>query len=407
MIPLWRALPPLAAAGAIGLAVDRALGGAFGTGAARWPLRCLFTVALGYLLLIGGWLVLPAVTLGVWLGRGGTRAIADDRRALVAAAVAIAAGVVVAAARPPDPLYWDSFVWLGKARLAARHVGALLGLSLTPGSPVIPAGYPILHAAATAWLGGPSDAPAAVAAGAAAFKLLSLALFATALAGGGARRATVALAVLLATPLWLVHLRAAYVDLPLGLLAAALLLVVRDGRSLVGAAVIAVVLTGAKDEGFAHVVAVTGVMLAGGDRPQRRDALAALGCAAATFALWHAALALHHVTPDHALAAPAAVAPLAAAIVVHLGDFLSWGALWPLALAAIVVVIARRGRAGDAVTGAAALAAQATLLAAAMVFGGERVRAFALAGTLINRLLVQLAPTAALLIAAVADPTQP
>jgi hypothetical protein len=45
------------------------------------------------------------------------------------------------------------------------------------------------------------------------------------------------------------------------------------------------------------------------------------------------------------------------------------------------------------------LTGQAALLASALVFGPDRVRTFAFEGTLVNRLLLQLAPPAGALLA--------
>jgi len=409
VIPIFATVPVLAGAAGFGFVVDRALGGALGGGAVRWPLRCLVVGAIVYLFLIGGWLVLPGVVLAAWLGRRAPAVARDDRGALAAAVAALVVALALGVLRPAYPLYWDAFVWLGKARLAARHFGALRELALTPGSGVIPSGYPLFYPAAAAWLGGMRDDAAAVVAGATAFKLVALWLFATALAAAPRGRAALVLLVLFATPLWLVHLRSTYVDLSIGLFAASLLLLVHDARSLVGIAAVAIVLTGTKDEGFAHVVAVGGVMLVAGGSGRRRAALIAIGAATVAFLLWHGQLALHHVARDHALGPPAlaALPALGRALAVALGDFVSWGALWPLVLAALIVLVRRRSTHRDAVLYAEVLAAEAALFALAIACGSERVRAFAVGGTLVNRLLVQLAPTAALLVAAVAAPDDP
>src|SRR5688572_674780 len=132
----------LVASGVVGFAVDRALGGALGGDPTRWPLRCLVGIALAYLVLIGGTLVVLPLALALWWARG--RVDADEgSRSIGIAALVIA--VALASLRPAYPLYWDEFVWLGKARLAARGWSALRDLSLTPGADVIPSGYPLLY----------------------------------------------------------------------------------------------------------------------------------------------------------------------------------------------------------------------------------------------------------------------
>ena len=89
----------------------------------------------------------------------------------------------------------------------------------------------------------------------------------------------------------------------------------------------------------------------------------------------------------------------------HLADTRSWGALWPIAIACAALVLAR-GNAFRAGTRMATFAflAEGALLVSAIVCGPVRVRVFAFEGTLVNRLLLQLAPAAGvMLMLALAD----
>jgi hypothetical protein len=252
--------------------------------------------------------------------------------------------------------------------------------------------------------------------------LLALLLFLDAAAdtfAGDSQRpawAAFALGFLAVTPLVMVHLRSAYVDLPVGLLAATCALrlarcLTRPGErtaDLALAALAAIALGGLKDEGIAHVaaIAVAAVAVSAAGRGlHSRPALWTLAAAALPFAAWRVVLALHHVdNPDHALQAPDvhAVGPLAAMALSHLADVRSWGALWPLALAGAGVVLARFKTflvPTQVVTLAFLL--EAAALAAALAFGSPRVRTFAFEGTLLSRLLIQLAPTAGVMLALV------
>jgi hypothetical protein len=82
----------------------------------------------------------------------------------------------------------------------------------------------------------------------------------------------------------------------------------------------------------------------------------------------------------------------------HLADTRSWGALWPIAFACAALVLGRGKtfRSGSRFA-ARAFLAEGGVLFAALLFGPDRVRVFAFEGTLINRLLIQLAPPAGVL----------
>lgn len=400
---------------------------------ARWPLRAVVALAA---LVVG--LAHPALLGGAVAAAGAARlgrrlrarpidaaapapgAIAGNSRAVaIGLAFALVAATALALARPGWPLYWDEFVWLAKARLAAVDgVAALRRLALSPGSEVIPPGYPIGYPAAAALLSGGAPGaggagagdPGRLLLGATAVELLTVALLFTVVAGRHARRPralVVAAALLFATPLVVVHLRATYADLPVGALATALALLVDARRvPLTAAAAVALALVGLKDEGFVHVGAVAlGVALG-----RRRATFALRGAvvvaaAVAPVLVWRAVVAAHGVGDlHHRLALPplASLGPLAAQLGAHAVDLASFGPLVAAFAGAALAPMARRlvGRQGGvpAVARRAMVVAlaQLALTVAAVALSPGRVHEFALSGTLFGRLLVQLAPSLAL-----------
>jgi hypothetical protein len=230
----------------------------------------------------------------------------------------------------------------------------------------------------------------------------------------------VTLALIGVTPLVFIHLRSAYADLPVGLLAATCTLRLAQsfdrGPSARGdlavAALCAASLAGLKDEGMAHVaalgVAAIAIKLRLRDRLPLGPGLTVLAAAAIPFNGWRMLLLSHGVTDtDHRLSPPdfQSTGAVVHTIAMHLCDTRSWGALWPIAFACAALVLVR-GRMFRSVTRFAALAflAEGALLAAALLFGPARVRAFAFEGTLVNRLLIQLAPPAGVMVMlAIAD----
>jgi hypothetical protein len=225
--------------------------------------------------------------------------------------------------------------------------------------------------------------------------------------GRATRLATVGL-VLLASPLVLVHLRSSYVDLPLGLLVGAFAVLLRRPRAGVACAVVAVAAAALKDEGMVHVAAMTlvgaGSGLAGSrDGALVRRSIACGLCAAAAMAAWHVRLHMSGIAnADHAISLPDwhRVRPLAGAALEHLFEFRSWGALGVLGVGGMVAVaIQPRSAPRDAVWCAMLLSADALVLFVALLATPGRVMEFAMEGTLLNRLAMQLAPLAALLVA--------
>lgn len=305
---------------------------------------------------------------------------------------------VLVLARPWVPTQWDEFVWLGKARLEALGFGAGARAALAPAEHLIPPGYPSLWPSAVGWLSLGRDGLAAhvvagsllvLLAGAAALEAWTPLLRARGKVGRLAPLAAVA------APLVWVHLRSTYVDLPVGLLGVALLGQLLRGNVALATA-LAVALVGLKDEGVAHVVAATlAALLATGTRRPSWPHLAPAGVALLAAATWRGLLALHQVTNvDHSLGAPywPWLPTFARLFWLHATDIFSWGVFWAVALA--VVLRGLSGREGRALRWL--MAANLGFMAVGLLAGPERVRVFAENGTLVNRLLLQLWPGAAL-----------
>lgn len=319
-------------------------------------------------------------------------------------------GVVslVVLARPWAPTQWDELIWLGKARLESLGFGAGVRAALDSTQHLIPPGYPPLWPAAVGWLSLGRDALATHTLAATLLVLLALAVALEAWTPLLQRPSAFAVVVAFAAPLAWVHLRSTYVDLPVGLLGLALLgQVLRsvDGRPPVEALATAVVLAGLKDEGLAHVLAATAAawLVVGRSRAAWRLVLPAV--AALLFAgTWRVLIASAGVVDsDHALAAPywPWVPRLGALLWLHASDVFSWGAFWAVALAVMVRgVSSAPSRALRWL-----LVVDLAFIAVELLCGPERVRAFAENGTLVNRLLMQLWPAAAMLVVVGLGPT--
>lgn len=421
MIPLWR--PLVAGLVALGLAwpVDHFVSLVPRKSLVRAPVLILGSLVGVYLWLAAPLLFALAVLLVGWSIREARKRPAGaspDRAPHEALVVATALLLfVMLAARPAVPCYWDAFVWLGKARAAALGPARLIAGGLAPSTPVfIPQGYPVFEPLAVALLGGLSPAPRDVVAGSVGFEIIALLLFMGALAEDAAsdavrqaRLGVVAL-LLLCAPLVVVHLRSAYVDLPLGLMAAALAMLVTHRKTGFACAVLAMAIAVTKDEGLVHVVVIGLAALVrsraekGEERVALRGrALATLGGGLATAGAWHLRLHLAHVVnTDHALSIPTfgRILPLGEFVVEHVSDFRSWGALWVLALGAAVAIAAKPRSAPKSALWFASL----FFAVAFVMFGGllsipGQVMEFAAGGSLLNRLGVQLSPYAALLVA--------
>jgi hypothetical protein len=301
---------------------------------------------------------------------------------------------VVVLARPWVPTQWDEFVWLGKARFESLRFGAGVVAALDPGQHLIPPGYPPLWPAAVGWLGLGADALGAQVLAASLVLLLCVGAAVEGVAAAlPSLRPRGAVAVLLvATPFVWIHLRSTYVDLPVGLLGVALLANLLSPSRLVLSTALALVLVAVKDEGLAHVVAAT--LAAALVRRSWTGLLpGAAGLVGAV--IWRLLVRAHGVTVvDHALDAPqwSWVSTLGRLLFLHASDVVTWGVFWAVAVVAAVgpprLPLRRASR--------AMLGLNLAFLSGALVLGPERVRAFAENGTLLNRLLIQLWPSAAL-----------
>lgn len=299
-------------------------------------------------------------------------------------------------ARPWVPTQWDEFVWIAKARLESVGFGFGVEAALDPSQHVLPAGYPPLWPSAMGWLSlHVDDVSADVLSG----SLMMLVCVATLIEVWREERISlIGLGVVFASPLVWVHVRSTYVDLPVGMLSAALAvcLVRGEGRPPFLAVLLGVVLAGFKDEGLVHVVAATVAAIAvHGWRRWR--AFLPLAAAAVGAGLWKVLLRVHGVgVNDHSLNPPAwSEAPaLAKLLALHLFDLHSWGVFWALAIAGVALAGASSMARGLRV----ALLSLFALTFLAILAGPERVRVFAENGTLLNRLLLQLWPSAALLV---------
>ncbi len=363
---------------------------------AWWALALLYAVALGP----AGAVVVAFVVLACFGSARLSDAPPPGAPWPRAAWVALAVVLVALVARPWVPTQWDEFVWLAKARLESNGFGAGVRAALDPSANLIPAGYPPLWPAAVGWVSLGRDALGEQTLAASLLLWWALATAVHAWWPRLRRASGWAVVCGVAAPLVWVHARSTYVDLPLGLWSVALvgLLVHREWASSV---VVAVVLAAVKDEGTAHVVAAA-VAAAVTTRSWRCSwaAVAAL----ATTGAWRLLASAHGISgTDHALSQPvfAFVPTLLRLLVVHASDGWSWGVLWPLVAATFVPVTRRLAPVptdSGAVTLQLALVANAVISSAALLAGSERVRAFAEGGTLINRLLIQWWPLAAVLV---------
>lgn len=392
IVPLWTALPALAVGAMIGWGLDRALRWELErAGALAWAARAAAGLSLGVAALLHP--IAALALAGTFIGI--RRCVAEGptaRERTGGALVVLGAATVLALLRPPAPLYWDEHVWLAKVRMGALDLRAA---ALDPASDLVPRGYPIAGSLAEVLLAaGRDDVPAALA-GAAALLLLSLSLALAVLPA----RARVAWALALATvPLVWVHARSAYLDVPVGLFALAIGagLARRARWATVVAALAAFLVAGCKDEGLVHALSLAAAHVAvSGERRREAacDATIVAICALVPALTWRALLAAHGVrSEDHA--PEAAGLAHAGAILGELAraawDLRSWGLAWPLALGALIVTRARG-------LGASWIA-QVAALVLALLAGSERLAAFALDGSLVNRFWIQLAPLAALVV---------
>lgn len=313
---------------------------------------------------------------------------------------ALAVIVVLLVARPWVPSQWDELVWLAKARFETEGFGAGVRAALDPEQRVIPAGYPPLWPAAVGWLSLGVDTleTQVVAAALLVFLCAAVALEAWWPVIQRAKPSMVTIAaVLVAAPVAWVHLRSLYVDLPVGLLGVAVLGFLLTER-LGAACTLAVVMTGFKDEGFAHVLAATlGALAVKGVRRPFLHWLAPALLSVIGTVTWRWLLHRHGVNVvDHAVGAPELgwAGSFVGLLARHATDVPTWGLFW----AVVAGVLLSRAPTDEVRALRWALVAGVVFIAGALLFGPERVRVFAENGTLLNRLLVQWWPTGAALV---------
>ena len=369
--------------------------------ALRSPSSAWFAIAPCFALSLGpqGGALLIALGAAWWMARPVSSALSP----LGERGRALAVVSVVALARPFVPTWWDEFVWLGKARFESLGFGEGVRAALDPTQHVIPAGYPPLWPSLVGWISLGQDS---LFTHVLAATLLVLLCAATALESIEVERPRILIvAVLVAAPLVWAHARSTYVDLPVGLLGLAIagLLLSAGDRPPLLAAVIAVALAGFKDEGLAQVAAATAAALV--VQGFRKWQLAVpLLLAGLTMAIWRWLVHDHGVPLfDHALGLPEWrwIPKLLELLSFHASDVFSWGVFWAVTLG----VALRPSRDPTVRAMRVMLSLLLVFTAVALLAGPERVRVFAENGTLLNRLLLQLWPCAAVLMMSALSPS--
>lgn len=384
---------------------------------ARWPMRGVVGLSVLYLAsalptyglalgLLAAWFrsrrAAPALPV--------TRPRPLDRRDTTLGFVTVAIVVALVVLRPPVPIYWDEFVWMAKARIESNHPFGLVDEVLRANTSAIPLGYPPLEPLSVAALSGWDARTTSLGFGAELLEILVASAFALLAIERTPRKNRPVLAfgaALLCAPLVFIHLRSSYVDLETGLLAGVLLLLL-EGRRVVPAVVVSIVLVGLKDEGTVHVAAITSATFAVAlVRRRWRGALRSVIVAASglvPFVLWHVKLRTAGIVrTDHALGNLAfeRLPNLARWTFLHMMELLAWGPLWGMVLG-LFVAIAIRPRAipRTARLRALVLVSQIVVFALGLLSTSDRVMEFAHNGTLLGRLLVELTPVATLTITA-------
>lgn len=412
MIDVVRSVVALGIATAVGALLDHVLGFT-PRSPAKWPIRVIAALVLLYL-----FHVMPVVLVLVLVVGLSTRPrhprrarirISRSDRALAWLGVAVLAAATVL--RKPTTLYWDEMVWLAKARIEATSFGALTTEALRAGTSAIPPGYPLLEPLAVSALAGYSPETTSLVLGAELLTIVAgAALVLTALQGHRfvrARRDLLAAALACACPLAIVHLRSAYVDLELGMLAATVVLLL-EARETRAAAVVGMAMVAMKDEGIAHLLAVSAVAtVIAFARGRKHDALHSILVATfgtTCFAMWRARLEGNRVIDsDHLLGSPSLtrLPDVLHVALIQGSDVLAWGCLWAAVVGMTVAALVRPGTVDRRARARLfAATAQAALLLGAILCSPERVMEFVHAGTLLPRLLVQLAPSAMIALAA-------
>jgi hypothetical protein len=420
--PLWLALPALVVFCGVGAALEQLAGVR-----ARWvprdaPLDGIAWISHGAALYVA-FVVHPGLGVALlalsflWLRRGLEPSMPDPVPATSSAAVTVALLMVALATlaialSPPVPIAWDELVWLSRARVGTAGPFALADRALDPRGGLVPSGYPIGAGALSAALSLFADDLRSLTGGAGALVVFSGAVFALVLAESKSVSRRVVFAVIAATPLVWVHLRTGMLDLPVGLLVAALALSLRgaregDARLTRLALPLAVLLASLKDEGamYAVVIAIASLLprsssrAAGKDGTDLRASILVIVTALSVLGVWRVRLALAGVAAEHHAPAGfsfAAMGPVLRELGRAACDVRSFGG----SLAVIVVGAVMLIRKGDDRALAWALAGCILATLAALAIGPDAVRSFAATGTLWPRFLLQLVPLGAVVVGA-------
>jgi hypothetical protein len=399
IVPVVIALPALAVFAAVGFAIDRALGWNI-EGASRWIARILAgLVALLAIALhpVAGIALAVLVLLEARFARRGYATLAaEPSKSAVLSLVVFAA---IACVRPAVPLYWDEHVWLSKVRLAGPFALSLRTMALDPRADIVPHGYPIVGSMTEAWFAFGRVETHLLVAGATALVLLT---FGAAIFSMPERRRipwTIALAT---APLVWIHSRSTHLDLAVGFMALCFAMNLSRVRMRQRALPLAMssgfLLAGMKDEGLLHVFAIGIAHLLASDERRRalRESALAIAPALVAALTWRILLWTHGVSiADHALegAGISHIGAILSELVRALTDLRSWGLAWPIVLGTMLMSVAVRESSTRPLS--VTLALSLVALIAGLLVGGERLVAFALAGTVTNRLLLELVPLAA------------
>lgn len=408
VVPIHRAL--------VALVLGAVLGGALlfraqtGVSTASLLVRALLGLAI-----LAASVVHPAlavvlallVVVGTWRGASTPEATPPAPLSPVAIG-ALLVGLALVTLRPPVPLFWDEAVWLAKARVACDGGAALMARVLDPQSELVPRGYPIVAAVIEAAFAMGDPSLASLVGGGAALVLASFALYVVLLARAGTRfEQGATLFVLAATPLAWAHLRSVQLDLPTGLALGALLLSIelagRGDRLGTPAALASALLLGIKDEGAVlALAAAVGASLPGAHPAARRTAWLGAISLGLVVGVFRVRLAMAgSANDDHSLGTPTldAALPVLREGLREAIDVRTWGLVPPVAAAAVAIAALGRGASPLRTRPlAVALALAVLFLLVAILVGPQQVRDFALEGTLLNRLGIELLPVAALLI---------
>lgn len=346
------------------------------------------------------WLALVVLAMSAYAIRTSPALSPLDSAELRVIAGALVVLAIVVLSRPAWPLFWDEHVWLTRAAAAAFDPRGFVDRALSPSTDLVPRGYPLFAAFATAQLAGFTPTPVALVAASTMVRVLAVAVFIVAVVRHARRsrlrEAVAVLGVFFAAPLVFAHLRSGQWDISVGVLSATVLLSLLDGQ-LALATSSAVLVSGIKDEGSVHVIAVclAYAFVHRGERDRRW--LLPLAAAVAVAGTHRILVALHGAANDDHSVRTVAFGffdDLPRLVVLHATDVVTWGLLPAVALVALARAARLRTTPLTAPT-RTLLTALAFVLVAdvlALLLGPDQVREFALEGTLLNRLALESLP---------------